>query len=327
MAELEGVVMAETSVALAEHPRMRWGSVIAGWLVATGIAFLLYVGGLAIGFSSLDPSNTEAVTKGIGIGTCVWLVLTWVVALFIGGLFSSWSDGRDDPTMGTVQGVTVWGLAIAASGLLLAMGLGGAMRSGTLLLSGPTSMQPGASAVGASSRGAENNDTVNLLQAQLVQQVKQQAPVSGQGPAQPPMPAGPGPMPVQPTPEAGMPGMGPVARVPPPAVGPRTAHAVTLALLAGHPDTAKALLSGNTGLSPTAADSVVQGLSPQVEHARNELKTAADTVAHYSALAMWILLAAVLLSLLAAALGGWLGTSHVHRVYHLRRYARSVPRR
>jgi hypothetical protein len=127
---------------------------------------------------------------------------------------------------------------------------------------------------------------------------------------------------VQPAAAASAPDQQADARMPPAWVGPRTARAVTLALLGGHPDTAKALLSGNTRLSPTAIDGVVQGLAPQVEQARNELKSAADAATHYSAVAMWILLAAVLLALLAAALGGYLGSSHVHRVYHLRRYPR-----
>lgn len=306
MAQVEGVVTTETGVALVEHPRMRWGSVIAGWLVATGIAFLLYVGGLAIGFSALDPHDLQAVAKGIGVGTCLWLVLTWVVALFLGGIFASWSDGRDDPSMGAVQGVTVWGLAVAVSGLLLAMGMGGALGGGAMLLNG-TAMQPGTSVSGASWHGAGSGDAANLLQAHLVQQVKQRGQMqSGSaGDAQ---------------------GEEPADRMPPPWVGPRTAQATTMALLAGHPDVAKALLSGNTSLSPAAITGLIQGLSPEVEHARNDLKAAAAAAAHYSAVAMWTLLAAVLLSLLAAALGGCLGASHVHRVYHLRPYARNVPR-
>ena len=300
--------MAETSVALIEHPRMRWGSIFAGWLVAVGIAFLLYVGGLAIGFSSLDPHSMQAVARGIGVGTCIWLVLTWIVSLFLGGIFASWSDGRDDPTMGTVQGVTVWGLAVAASGLVLALGMGGTMRSGAMMLNGTASMHSGTSTAGAGWRNTGNNDTVSLLQAQLMQQVRQQSQA-------------------QPATAASAAGTSPSERAAPTWINPPTARAVTMALLAGHPDTAKAILGGSSGLSPTAVDGVVQGLSPQVEHARNELKAAADTAAHYSAVAMWILLVALLLSLLAAALGGWLGASHVHRVYHLRRYARSVPRR
>jgi uncharacterized membrane protein len=71
----------------------------------------------------------------------------------------------------------------------------------------------------------------------------------------------------------------------------------------------------------------VQSLSPKVSAAQARLKAAADRATHYAAMAMWVLLLSIVLSLLAAALGGWLGASHVHRVYHLRRYARRVPLR
>lgn len=303
MAQMAEVVTAHAGVAVVEYPRMSWGAIIAGWLVATGVASVMYIGGLAIGFSVLDPHDTAAVARGIGVGTCLWLVLTWVVALFLGGLFASWAEGRDDPTMGAVQGVTVWGLSIVASGLLLAIGMGGALSSGALLLNGAT-MSSGTAAVDASVRGAGNADTANLLQAELVQRISRQG--------------------VQPAGAASAPDQQSDARMPSPWVGPRTARAATLALLGGHPDTAKALLSGNTPLSPAAIDQVIQSLAPQVEQARNQLKSAADAAAHYSAVAMWILLAAVLLALLAAALGGHLGASHVHRVYHLRRYPRRL---
>src|ERR1700737_2299586 len=112
------------------HASMRWGAIFGGWLVATGIASLMYVAGLALGFTAFDPYNAEATAKGIGMGTAIWVVLTWAVALFLGGMFASWFDGRSDQTIGTLHGVTVWGLSIAASGLLLALGLAQAVQGG-----------------------------------------------------------------------------------------------------------------------------------------------------------------------------------------------------
>lgn len=117
-------------------PRMRWGAIIGGWLVATGIASMLYVAGLALGFSAFDPNNAEATAKGIGMGTAGWMILTWTVSLFLGGMFASWFDGRSDPTMGALHGVTVWGLSIAASGLVLALGLAQALQGGAALAGG-----------------------------------------------------------------------------------------------------------------------------------------------------------------------------------------------
>jgi hypothetical protein len=285
---------------------MSWGAIIAGWVVAVGIAFLMYVAGLAMGFSAFDPYDADATAKGIGVGTCVWLVLTWIVSLLLGGMFASWFDGRDDETTGVMHGVTVWGLSIAASGLLLALGIGGAIGNGANLVSGAAGGMHGPAMTRHGGRGMD--DSVSLLQAQLQQRIRQTGGTN-----------------VAPA-DVSTPGGGMERRGAAP-LDSRTANAATMALLAGHPDTAKALLGAHTGMSPADIDSTVQSLSPQVDRARADLKTAADRAAHYSAMAMWVLFVSVLLSLLAAALGGWMGASHVHRVYHRRRYARSAPMR
>lgn len=117
-------------------PVMRWGAIFGGWLVATGVASMLYVAGLAMGFSALDPNNAEAAAKGIGLGAAGWMVLTWAISLFLGGMFASWFDGRSDQTMGALHGVTVWGLAVTASGLLLALGVAQGIQGGAALAGG-----------------------------------------------------------------------------------------------------------------------------------------------------------------------------------------------
>jgi hypothetical protein len=117
--------------AVLTHPVMRFRAVIAGWLVATAAAGLLYVAGLALGFASFDAWNASGSAKGIGIGTGVWMVVTWIAALFLGGMFAAWFDGRNDDTSGALHGVTVWGLSVTATALWLAMGLGHAMSGRT----------------------------------------------------------------------------------------------------------------------------------------------------------------------------------------------------
>lgn len=113
-------------------PVMRWGAIFGGWLVATGIASMLYVAGLAMGFSAFEPNNPVVAAKGIGMGAAGWMILTWAVSLFLGGMFASWFDGRSDQTMGALHGVTVWGLSLTASGLLLALGLAQGMQGAAL---------------------------------------------------------------------------------------------------------------------------------------------------------------------------------------------------
>ncbi|HUN71108.1 MAG TPA: hypothetical protein VMU52_02270 [Steroidobacteraceae bacterium] len=106
-----------------EHPTLRWGAVFAGWFVATGTALLLYSFGMAIGFSAFDPRNAAAVAHGASAGAVAWVILTWAASLWTGGMFASWFDGRNDTEMGVVRGLTVWGLSLAAAGLVIASGL------------------------------------------------------------------------------------------------------------------------------------------------------------------------------------------------------------
>ena len=275
------------------HPSLRWGAVIAGWMVASGIALVFYTAGLAFGSQMFDPYDAAATAKGVGIGTVIWVALTWIASLFLGGMFASWFDGRDDHTVGCMHGVTVWGLSIAMSGLLLALGLSGTVAGGGAMFGG--------AAAGMDKSGGGNNrheggqamvassDAIVRLHGQVAQRII----------------------------NAG--GAGAHAAADPAAVA-----SISTALLANHPDTASAVLAGTTGMSQADADQSVRSLSPQVDAAKAELKAAADKRAHYTAMAMWTVFVSLLLGLLGAALGGWLGAGHVHRVYHLRRYPRSA---
>jgi len=275
---------------------LRWSAIIAGWMVASGIALLLVVFGVALGFQMFNPYDAAATAKGIGIGTAVWMVLVWVVSLFLGGMFASWFDGRDDQTVGCLHGVTVWGLSIAMATVLLALGLSGAAVGGGALLGGNAASMHDAGhgrdghhpMMGGRMMGS---DAMVRLQAQIAQRMGGAAGGGANGRAQDDHGA---------------------------------AAMVATALLTDHPDTASALFEANTGMSSAQANAAVQSLTPQVTQAKAGLKAAADAAAHYAARAMWTVFASLLLALLAAAFGGWMGAGHVHRVYHLRRYPRSA---
>lgn len=264
-----------TQPTAARLPRMRWHAVFAGWFVATGMAVLLYGGGIALGFSAFDPHDAQAAVKGLGIGTMIWIIVTWSAALFVGGLFASWFDGRSDETMGSLHGVTVWGVAVTASALWLALTLG-------QLSHRPAPEDSRAADSGVINAAAVHNEPLAVLRAHIHRATN--------GDAEP-------------------------------AKSVDADQAVLAALLAGHPDTARALLVASTGATMETANQHVSSWMPVVEAARDQIKSDADRVAHYSAWAMLTLLLSGLGGLVTAASGGWLGARHIHRVYHLRRYA------
>lgn len=251
-----------------KHPPMKFKAVIAGWLVATASAGLLYVAGLALGFASFDAWNTAGSVKAIGIGTAAWMIITWVGSLFVGGMFAAWFDGRNDDTSGALHGVTVWGLSLTATALWLALGLSHGVAGHARPMGGADGDMHG--------DGPPMSGAVGVLDANIAYQL------TGR--------------------ERG--GSGPIVA----------------ALLASQDDTATALLAADSGTTATSAASTLQRLGPQIDAARSAARIAADRTAHYLSLTLWIAFISGFLSLLAAAIGGWLGAGQIHRVYHLRKY-------
>ncbi len=256
------------------HP-LSFKAIFAGWFIATGIAALLYLAGLALGFSSFNAWDAADSAKGIGIGTAVWMVLTWVTALFLGGMFASWFDGRNDNTSGAVHGLTVWGVSMVATAIWVAFGLAQAVTTHGAI----ASMHAPQAGVTTSPSTPAAPAAVMVLNANIERLIS--------------------------------------------ADGKHDYHAaapITAALIAGHEDTANALLAAHGGAPQGDMATSLAQLAPEIQAARREAKLAADAAAHYAAMTLWIAFISAFLALIAAALGGWLGANHVHHVYHLRRY-------
>lgn len=258
-----------------DTPPLSFKAIFAGWFIATGIAALLYLAGLALGFSSFNAWDAAGSAKGIGIGTAIWMILTWVTALFLGGMFSSWFDGRNDATVGAVHGLTVWGVSMVATAIWVAFGLSQAVTAHGAM----ASMHTSRTGVTSAERSPATPAAVMVLDAHIARLISTEG-----------------------KPER------------------RSSAPITAALIAGHDDTASALLAADTGATQADAATSLARLAPEIQAAKGEAKVAADASAHYAAMTLWIAFISAFLALIASALGGWLGAGHVHRVYHLRRY-------
>ncbi|MEO6798624.1 MAG: hypothetical protein ABI178_01605 [Rhodanobacter sp.] len=275
------VAAVSTPVDVFDTPPLSFKAIFAGWFIATGIAALLYLAGLALGFSSFDAWDAAGSAKGIGIGTAIWMILTWIAALFLGGMFASWFDGRNDDTTGAVHGLAVWGMSMVATAIWVAFGLSQAVTSHGAManLHGPQGR------LGTPASAPAVPATVTVLDANIARLVS----ADGKRDRSLSMP-------------------------------------ITAALIAGHQETASALLAAESGTTQADAAAALSRLAPEVQSATRDAKAAADAAAHYAAMTLWIAFISALLALVAAALGGWLGAGHVHRVYHLRRYpGRTTP--
>src|SRR5215510_14464711 len=106
-------------------PRVRWGGVMSGVILALGIVLLLTALGLAIGITAVgDPrAATAGTATGLGIGAGFWAALTLLVAYFLGGLVSTMVTDRPDRGGALVHGALVWTLASGCLLWLLGQGI------------------------------------------------------------------------------------------------------------------------------------------------------------------------------------------------------------
>ena len=101
-----------TEVSPPVGPRVRWGGVMSGFVVAMGTILLLTALGMAIGITTLgDPrASTDYVEPGLGIGASIWGGITLLLACFLGGMVSTQVTDRPDGGGAFIHGTLVWAL-------------------------------------------------------------------------------------------------------------------------------------------------------------------------------------------------------------------------
>lgn len=104
--------------------RLSWGAVFGGTALAVVTLLLMVLLGMAIGFFALNVASEENPLGGYGIGSYIWWVLSWIVALFVGGWITSRFAGLQRKNDGMLHGLVTWALTTLAIMLLLTNVLG-----------------------------------------------------------------------------------------------------------------------------------------------------------------------------------------------------------
>ncbi|MFC0398785.1 hypothetical protein [Paraburkholderia rhizosphaerae] len=136
-------------------PRVSWGAVFTGVTIALIAYVFMSVLGAAIGASLLSPLAHEDSARAFGFGSGVWLIVTTIIAVFLGGYFA----GRCAPLLGWLHGLLSWALMVLF--VIVAMTsivTGAAALVGNVANAGlaATASGSGASAVNALSQEAGN---------------------------------------------------------------------------------------------------------------------------------------------------------------------------
>jgi hypothetical protein len=114
--------------------RISWGAIFAGTIVALVVQIMLSLLGIGIGLGVTNPASA-ADLSGLGIGAAIWLVVSTLIALFIGGFVAGRLAGIPIRGDGVLHGVVVWGLGTLVS-LYLATSVVGTAVSGVAAMLG-----------------------------------------------------------------------------------------------------------------------------------------------------------------------------------------------
>ena len=106
--------------------RISWGAVLAGAVVATATALLLSLLGAAFGLGSindLQAASGDTTAQRAGI----WIILDLALSMALGGYVASRLSGTHSHLDGELHGITMWAAAILLGALALAHAVGGVM--------------------------------------------------------------------------------------------------------------------------------------------------------------------------------------------------------
>ncbi len=271
-----------------------WQAVFAGTALALAVAWIMYLFGGALGISVIDPYAQDP-TNGLGYAAAAWILITWLVSLFLGGLLAGRLSDHADRTGGFVHGLLVWSVCIVLTIATGVMGVTTLLQAGGELLK--TSATTTALANVDSNKKLDTSPQgINTLA--LESDIKQQ-----------------------------------ISRVISKSSDEQTSEntqniqqslnqlnnqnlmQVATYLLLGNTDAAKNQLALNTNLSMDDINKIMDSLNAKVDQYKQNIKQYADDVSGYIAAVLWVVLISNLISLLAAIGGGWVGTHTISRVY------------
>lgn len=104
-------------------PRLHWGSVIAGVLLALAAQVVLGLVGATLGFAA-----GAGASRATGAAAAIWALVTPFVATLLGAWLACRMAGSEDGRSASLHGVLVWCIGLIAGALFLT----GAMATGVV---------------------------------------------------------------------------------------------------------------------------------------------------------------------------------------------------
>ena len=270
--------------------RVSWGAVLAGAVVAVATTLLLSLLGAAMGAGSihaLDTTSTDV--ANYGTGAAIWEIINLALSMALGGYVAARLSGTHSHLDAELHGITMWGVAVLLGSVLFAQAV-----SGLIGMVGQGAGSVVSHAVGGA--GAISGVLPSEVNPQAMIDRLQQSPGNSGDPTT-------------------------MSRE---QISAEIAALVGRSVVNGSVSESDrnrlvALVAAQSGVTKeeaarrvTAMESDAKASLAQVEQ---KARAAADEVARTTATAARALFTALVLGLLAALVGAWIGTRH-KRVLH-----------
>ena len=100
------------------HKRVSWGAIFAGAVVGVSLLLLFTLLGVGVGSATIDPApggDGSPRLASIATGSGIWLIVTQLFALLIGGIVAAKLAGSPNKGDSALHGMAVWAVATLAT--------------------------------------------------------------------------------------------------------------------------------------------------------------------------------------------------------------------
>lgn len=97
----------------------RWSAIFGGLLAALATQIVLSAIGVAVGVTATAVAENQNAARGLGIGAGIWMILTPLISMFVGGMVAAWLSRPLDRKVAAMHGGMVWALSLVIGAFFL----------------------------------------------------------------------------------------------------------------------------------------------------------------------------------------------------------------
>jgi len=114
--------------------RVSWGAIFAGATAVIAVELLLNLFGAGVGAATINPQEGQVPGQGLAVGAVIWFTLSCIISLFIGGWVVGRLAERPSKRDGALHGFVTWAVASLVLVYMLSTAVGGLLGGAASVL-------------------------------------------------------------------------------------------------------------------------------------------------------------------------------------------------